>query len=81
METAGLFGVSGRSNRDTTQKSHWGKNEFNSSYPTALLCYMHSKNIKPVIIRANAEGRTSHEQISVKDLFCVNPTSDSLYFS
>ena len=34
-----LFGLS-RSNRDFSQSDAWGKNQFNSSFPAALCCYM-----------------------------------------
>ena len=69
--TAGpsLFGVSGRSNRDTTKRSHWGKNEFNSSFPTALLCYMASKKVKPVYLVLNDELGIDHSSIAVSKLF------------
>jgi hypothetical protein len=76
-----LFGITGKSNRDTTSKSHWGKNEFNTSFPTALLCYMHSKKVKPILIKVDNEFDTYQEPISVEDLFGMNPTGESTYFS
>lgn len=38
---SGLFGII-NSNRNTSdsKKDHWGKNRFNSSFPTALACFM-----------------------------------------
>lgn len=39
---SGLFGIE-HSNR--TVDDHWGKNCFNSSFPTATACYMLANNI------------------------------------
>lgn len=43
--STGLFGIE-HSNRKPDD--HWGKNCFNSSFPTAMACYMMSKGIKAV---------------------------------
>ena len=45
---SGLFGIE-HSNR--TVDDHWGKNCFNSSYPTATACYMLANNIPAIFIR------------------------------
>ncbi|RKZ70412.1 MAG: HindVP family restriction endonuclease, partial [Candidatus Parabeggiatoa sp. nov. 1] len=37
-----LFGIK-HSNRDFSNKESWGKNQFNSSFPVALACYMSDK--------------------------------------
>lgn len=42
---SGLYGII-HSNRTT--KDHWGKNCFNSSFPTALACYMLDNNIPAI---------------------------------
>lgn len=42
---SGLFGIK-HSNRTT--EMHWGKNCFNSSFPTAVACYMLSNNIPAI---------------------------------
>lgn len=39
---ASLFGLK-NSNRDFSSKDNWGKNQFNSSFPAALACYMGKK--------------------------------------
>jgi len=41
----GLFGIA-NSNRDYTRADTWGKNQFNSSFPVALACYLFHKNLK-----------------------------------
>lgn len=46
--SSGLFGIE-HSNR--TVDDHWGKNCFNSSFPTATACYMLQNNIPAVYIR------------------------------
>jgi hypothetical protein len=43
--TTGLYGII-HSNRDT--EAHWGKNCFNSSFPTAMACYMLDKGIPAI---------------------------------
>lgn len=45
---SGLFGIE-HSNR--TVDDHWGKNCFNSSYPTATACYMLANNIPAIYIK------------------------------
>ena len=78
---SGLFGVSGKSNRDTTRKSHWGKNEFNSSFPTALLCYMHSVDKKAIYLKMDKNLKTYHDTISTSNLFQTDPNNAEIYFS
>ena len=41
-ESPGLFGLS-KTNRDFSKKESWGKNQFNSSFPASLCCYLDSK--------------------------------------
>jgi len=40
-----LFGIV-NSNRDYATPYSWGKNQFNSSFPAALACYLYSKKMK-----------------------------------
>lgn len=80
-DKSGLFGVSGKSNRDTTRKSHWGKNEFNSSFPTALLCYMHSIGKKAIYLKMDKQLKIYHDTLSTRDLFQIEPTDPEIYFS
>ena len=48
-----LFGIA-QSNR--LPKEMWGKNCFNSAFPTALACYMWAKKIRPIYVRAMVDG-------------------------
>lgn len=38
-----LFGII-NSNRDYSNAETWGKNQFNSSFPASLACYMYKKD-------------------------------------
>jgi site-specific DNA-cytosine methylase len=71
MENPGLFGIR-YSNRDFTQKNSWGKNQFNSSFPAALACYMSSKQLKANYIYSTVpKGYPGHHRDPVpitKDL-------------
>jgi hypothetical protein len=40
-----LFGLD-NTNRDFSAKESWGKNQFNSSFPASLSCYLDSKSIR-----------------------------------
>ncbi len=76
----GLFGLV-NSNRDFTQKSSWGKNSFNNSFPAALACYMFSRGIEPVYLYLNNETRMCHGNIGVENIFSLAPLSDTIHFS
>mgnify|MGYP001599360238 CR=1 FL=1 len=48
MATPRLYGISG-GNR--THADHWGKNQFNSSFPAALACWMRDHQVNPVYLK------------------------------
>ncbi len=75
-----LFGLS-RSNRDFTNKESWGKNQFNSSFPASLACYMNSKNLNPVYLKLDSQLQVTHNYITVETLFGLRPLSDDLFFA
>lgn len=75
-----LFGVK-HSNRDFSLKDSWSKNKFNSSFPAALLAYMHSKGINPVYICLDENNKIKKTYISTEELFRVNPLAEELYYS
>lgn len=79
-ESSSLFGLN-NSNRDFSQSTCWGKNQFNSSFPAALACYMDSINIKPVYIKLNTDLGIVHDEISVEEVYGIKPLSSDLYFS
>lgn len=80
MQKTSLFGLD-NSNRDFTQKDSWGKNQFNSSFPAALACYMHSQNIKPVYLQLDKQLKVEHSSISTTQLFGIEPTDKNLFFA
>ena len=53
----GLFGIT-HSNRDFSLKDTWGKNQFNSSFPAALACYLYSKELKAVYYKTDSSMQT-----------------------
>ena len=75
-----LFGVK-HSNRDFEQKEAWGKNQFNSSFPAALACYMAHKKIDNVYLILDKKQKIKSDKISTQKLFGINSESDDLFFS
>ena len=76
----GLFGIN-KSNRDFSRAENWGKNQFNSSFPAALLSYMHSIQLEPVYITLDSDLNTVHSKVSTATLFGIEPTSGNLYYA
>ena len=76
----GLFGLE-RSNRDFEDKEAWGKNQFNSSFPAALACYMHSKGVNPICLSAEASTKVVQSDLSVEALLGIDPLSSNIFFS
>ncbi len=79
---SGLFGIK-HSNR--TVDDHWGKNCFNSSYPTATACYMLANNIPAIYIRLDyINGRLCvvADEIPIQQVFnCGNKDPGDLHFN
>ena len=80
MTSPSLFGII-NSNRDFTDPYYWGKNQFNSSFPVALACYMAAQNIAPVLISYLNAEMTRVSEISVANLFGSNLQPSELFFS
>jgi HindVP restriction endonuclease len=80
MITPALFGIT-RSNRDFADPYYWGKNQFNSSFPVALACYMQSRQIPLVYVTYKNKTGTSIGAISTNDMFGSTKPSHELYFS
>ena len=80
--SSGLFGIE-HSNRTVTD--HWGKNCFNSSYPTATACYMLEHNIPAVYIKlAHVNGKLGivADEIPISQVFNSGAkSSNELFFS
>jgi hypothetical protein len=80
VEKPGLFGIK-HSNRDFTKAKSWGKNQFNTSFPAAILCYMHSKGMKPIYLKLDKNFKVAHESIDIEELFGIDPFSENLFFA
>ena len=78
-QTPSLYGIK-NSNRDYSNKYYWGKNQFNSSFPIALSCYMRDKNIKAIYISATDEKKTTISEISFDDIFGTTLKNEEIRF-
>lgn len=79
---SGLFGIE-HSNRSVDD--HWGKNCFNSSYPTATACYMLEHNISAVYIKLDCiDGNLCvvADEIPISQVFnSADKRPNELFFS
>lgn len=76
MEPA-LYGIE-HSNR--AKKDFWGKNQFNSTFPVALACYMRDKGIKPVYISLSTDFEIINTEVSFDDVFRTTLPNKDLNF-
>lgn len=80
--STGLYGIE-HSNR--TDDDHWGKNCFNSSFPTAMASYMMDHDIPAVYIKLVEEDnrlKTVPTTISLREVFnCGNLSASELSFN
>lgn len=76
----GLFGIN-QSNRDFTKDEAWGKNQFNTSFPAALACYMDYKKINPVYLTLDENLKVTHKKIQLMELFGIKCDSPNLFFA
>ncbi len=74
-----LFGLN-KTNRDFSKKTSWGKNQFNSSFPASLCCYLASKNIDANYL-AIKDGTYTHTTIGIDKVFGLSSKSPELYFA
>jgi hypothetical protein len=74
-----LFGLE-HSNRDFTIKSSWGKNNFNSSFPASLCCYLDSIG-KSAVYLSMIDEVLGHAEIPITEVFGISPSDDDAYFA
>ncbi len=74
-----LFGLQ-HANRDFSKPEGWSKNNFNTAFPVALLCYMHVAALSTVYIVANSSA-TQHESLPVETLMRQNPLAPTTYYA
>ena len=75
-----LYGLT-NSNRDFSSPYAWGKNQFNSSFPAALACYMRDNKLPAVYIRHGKNSNTELSEISFDDFWQTSLPNDQLLFS
>jgi hypothetical protein len=78
-EKARLFGLN-NSNRDFSKPETWGKNQFNSSFPAALCCYLHHKGLEANYI-AITNKKFGINLIDITSLFGTSPDDINTYFA
>ena len=80
MKDAALYGIT-NSNRNFKDSYYWGKNQFNSSFPVALSCYMRDKKIKANYLKLSSKRKVSVESSSFDKIFNTKLKNNDLYFS
>lgn len=75
-----LFGIK-HSNRNFKLEDAWGKNNFNSSFPAALVAYLYSKQLSCVYIKTDANNKPYHDYICPSVLFGIAPTDDNTFYA
>ncbi|MBL0721685.1 MAG: HindVP family restriction endonuclease [Sulfurovum sp.] len=78
-EQPSLFGLN-KTNRDYTKETTWGKNQFNSSFPASLCCYLASKDIEANYLSIQ-DGQFQPTTIAIKDVFDIEADDSDLYFA
>lgn len=79
-ENPGLFGLK-NSNRNFSDENAWGKNQFNSSFPASLACYMHSKGLKLRYLKVKSDYSIERTEIAVSDVFGIDPLATNIYYA
>jgi len=74
-----LFGLN-KTNRDFSKKTSWGKNQFNSSFPASLCCYLASKDIDANYLAIKG-GKYAPTTIGIDEVFGLSSKSSDLYFA
>lgn len=75
-----LYGLT-NSNRDFSSPYSWGKNQFNSSFPAALACYMRDNKLPAVFIKHGKKSNTAISEISFDDFWQTTLPNNQLFFS
>ncbi len=75
-----LYGLS-NSNRNFSDPYYWGKNQFNSSFPAALACYMRDQRIPAVYLSLTKQAQVQVSAIPISEVFGTNLDNSELYFA
>ena len=74
-----LYGIE---NSNRSSENLWGKNEFNSTFPISLCCYMRDQNVPPVYVSVTARHdiSTSDQAIRVENIFGTTDKGEDVRF-
>lgn len=64
----------------SNRHDHWGKNQFNSSFPVSLACYMRDHNINAVYLSLNENLEVTSSEISLDEVFNTGVPNPQLTF-
>ncbi|MBO0322159.1 HindVP family restriction endonuclease [Muricauda sp. CAU 1633] len=78
MDKPSLFGIH---NSNRKGKDLWGKNQFNSSFPASLACYMREKMLKAVYLKLDENLNVVADEISIDRLFNTTKPSSEITFN
>jgi len=79
QKTPALYGIS-KSNRNFADPFYWGKNQFNSSFPAALACYMRDQKVPAVYLRHGSKSDTRVSEIGFDDVFGTKLPNAKIFF-
>lgn len=74
---ASLYGIT-HSNRGG--EDLWSKNQFNSTFPTALACYMRDRGVRAVYLTLREDLTVTASEIAIDELFNTERPNDQLRF-
>lgn len=77
--TASLYGLE-NSNRCFSDPYYWGKNQFNSSFPVALACYMRDQQIPAVSLELNKDAIVAPTERTFDWVFNSDLPNAELFF-
>lgn len=80
MTIPSLYGIK-HSNRDFSNPYYWGKNQFNSSFPVALACYMRDIGTSAIYLRMDRQRNVFSEDIPIDRMFQTSLKNDEIFFS
>lgn len=75
----GLYGIK-NSNRDFSNPYYWGKNQFNSSFPVALACYMRDLAETAVYLTLDEKLTIKINHASFNDIFGTELSNQDITF-
>lgn len=76
-----LYGLKDNTNKNFSLKESWGKNQFNTTFPTALGCYMHKKKIDPMYLVLNSNLEVKQKTIKVNKIYGIDPLADETFYA